>query len=386
LKPTVSLTHCDDYDPAAVEAALRRTLEPLGGLERFVAPGQRVLLKTNLLRAASPDSALATHPSVVGALARMVLELGAHPVIGDSPGGPFNSAWLRTVYRQTGMARVAEETGAELNWDFDQQLLHHPQGRVIKGLEVGTFVTHADVVIALPKLKTHTFMQFTGGTKILFGVIPGTLKVGYHARFSDPHVFGHLLIDILTLIRPALTIMDGIVAMDGQGPSAGDPFPVGALLAAPDAVALDVVAAGLVGLPVRTIYPLLAAIERGLTTGEIVDIDVVGDALAGFHIEGFRPPETTAARHGLLRRLGLGRQMSAVFYKQLSPAPRATDRCIGCGICVQNCPVHAITLVDRRAAMDLKTCIRCYCCHELCPEKAIELQKPWLRRLSDRIS
>jgi uncharacterized protein (DUF362 family)/ferredoxin len=383
MKPNVSLIACSSYDPANVDAALRRAVDALGGISRFVSPGQRVLLKVNLLRAASPESAIATHPSVVRAAVRLVQEAGAHAVIGDSPGGPFQGAWLRAVYRQTGMVRVAEETGAELNWDFDQRLLPHPEGRMIKGLEVGTFVTDADVVITLPKLKTHSFMQFTGATKILFGAIPGTLKVGYHARFPDPHHFGHMLIDILTLIKPALTIMDGVIAMDGQGPSAGDPFPVGALLAGTDGIALDVVAATLVGMPVRTIYPLLAAYERGLTTGEVSDIDILGDALEGFHIEGFRPPETVAAREGLLHRLGIGKRLSSLFYKQLSPAPSATGRCVGCGVCVRNCPVHAITLIDGHAMMDLKRCIRCYCCHELCPEDAIELNKPWLRRVAD---
>jgi len=385
--PTISLIRCPSYDEAQVETAMRRAIDGIGGMARYVQPGQRVLLKVNLLRAAAPDAAITTHPAVVKALVRLVQEAGGRPVIGDSPGGPFVRPWVGAVYRACGMTRVAEETGAELNWDFGETRLAHPTGHLIKSLEVGTFVTGADVVINVPKLKTHNFMHFTGATKNLFGVIPGTIKVGYHSKLPGREAFADMLIDILTLIRPALTVMDGIIAMDGAGPSAGDPFHVGALLAGPDGIALDVVAASLVGLDVRHIYPLQAAIRRGLTTGNPADIDLVGDAPADFVIKGFRPPET-----GRIEGRGpiwLRRLVNRAFV----PAPVATERCIACGVCVRNCPVEAITLAHvraqngemvKRAVMNLDTCIRCYCCHELCPERAIILTKSWVGKLGIR--
>lgn len=385
--PTVSLIRCTSYNEAEVEAALRRAVDGVGGMARYVQPGQRVLLKVNLLRAASPDAAITTHPAVVKALVRLVQEAGGRPVIGDSPGGPFIRPWVATVYRTCGMTRVAEETGAELNWDFGETRLAHPNGHLIKSLEVGTFVTGADVVINVPKLKTHNFMYFTGATKNLFGVIPGAIKVGYHSKLPGREAFADMLIDILTLIRPALTVMDAVVGMDGAGPSAGDPFPVGALLAGDDGIALDVVAASLVGLEVQRVYPLNAAIRRGLTTGKLSDIKRVGDAWADWAITGFRPPETGRVEGrgpAWLRRL---------VNRAFVPAPVATERCITCGVCVRNCPVEAITLVPvraadgqtvKRAVMDMDTCIRCYCCHELCPERAITLKKSWLGRLGIR--
>ncbi len=384
--PTVSLIRCASYDEAQVEAALRRAVDLIGGMAQYVQPDQRVLLKVNLLRASPPEAVVTTHPAVVKALVRLVQEAGGTPVIGDSPGGPFVRPWMSTVYRSSGMTRVAEETGAELNWDFGETRLSHPDGQLIKSLEVGTYVTGADVVISVPKFKTHNFMHLTGATKNLFGVIPGAIKVGYHSKLPGREAFAEMLIDILTLIKPALTVMDGIVAMDGSGPSAGDPFDLGALLAGADGVALDVVAASLVGLDVNRIYPLRAAIKRGLSTGNVADVDVVGDACADFRGEGFRAPEV-----GRVEGRGptwLRRLVNRAFV----PAPVANANCIACGVCARSCPVEAIQIVPlranggavKRAVMDLDVCIRCYCCHELCPERAIDLTKSWIGQLGLR--
>ncbi|MBN1935102.1 MAG: DUF362 domain-containing protein [Anaerolineae bacterium] len=384
--PIVSLIRCASYDEIKVGAALRRAVDLAGGMAQYVQPGQRVLLKVNLLRASTPEAMVTTHPAVVKALVGLVQEAGGTPVIGDSPGGPFVRPWVGAVYRSSGMTRVAEETGAELNWDFGETRLSHPKGHLIKSLEVGTYVTSADVVISVPKLKTHNFMHFTGATKNLFGVIPGTIKVGYHSKLLEREAFGEMLIDILTLIKPSLTVMDGIVGMDGSGPSAGDPFEVGALLVSPDGVALDVVAASLAGLDISRIYPLRAAIKRGLTTGNIADVDVVGDALADFHIEGFRAPEVGAVE-------GRGPVwLRRIVNRAFVPAPVANEKCVACGICARNCPVDAIEIVPmrangasvKRAVMDLDKCIRCYCCHELCPERAIDLKKSWVGCLGIR--
>ncbi len=376
MKSQVSLVRCATYEDPLVYDMVRQAVDLVGGMEQYVKPGQRVLLKVNLLRASEPGDAICTHPTVVNAVARLVKEAGATPLIGDSPGGPFVAPWLRSVYQRSGMVDVAEAIGAELNWDFDSMEVAHPEGHLVKRFELGTFVTNADVVIALPKLKTHSFMYLTGATKILFGAIPGTAKMGYHSRFPQPERFGDMLIDLLTLIRPALSIMDAVVAMDGEGPSAGDPFAVGALLASTDAIAMDLVAAELVGLDVRRIYPLQAAVAQGLTTGQVADVDILGESLDKVRVQGFRPPEVRQVSAGWLVKI-----MGNLIRNWLVAAPHSTDRCIGCGICERNCPVKAITIVDKRAQMDLKTCIRCYCCHEMCPERAIELRKPWLGRL-----
>jgi len=377
VNSSVALVRCTSfaYDEHLVEEAVRRSVDLLGGMDRFVSPGQRVLLKPNLLRSASPEDLVCTHPAVVKAMVKMVQEAGGHPVIGDSPGGPFVAAWLRSIYNRSGMTRVAEETGAELNWDFGETLLSHPDGRRVKAIDIGTYLTKADVVISLPKLKTHGFMQLTGATKNMFGAIPGTAKLGYHAKVADPPAFGDMLIDILTLVPPALTVMDGVVAMDGQGPSAGDPFQMGVILASTDGIAMDMIVADLVGMDPHHIYPLRAAIERGLVPASSTEIDVLGDPLSELRVEGFRSPGTHTTDGRVIEVLG---RLVANWFVA---SPHSNDNCIGCGICADNCPVDAISIIDQRAQMDLKTCIRCYCCHELCPHNAIDLRRSWIARL-----
>ena len=376
-KIPVSLEKCDTYDEMAVAAALTRAVDLVGGMSRYVKHGQRVLLKVNLLRSAAPEEAITTHPAVVKAAVRLVQAAGGVAVIGDSPGGPFRPGLLRAAYRKSGLVQVAEETGAELNEDIEGTLVSHPDGQRIKALEVGSFVTNADVVIPISKLKTHVFMGLTGATKILFGVIPGTSKLAYHAKFPEPEDFGDMLLDIITLIKPALSIMDGITAMDGHGPSGGDPFEVGALLASPDPVALDTVAAHLVGVDPRDSYPLRAAGSRGLPGVRLEEIDILGDSLDALKKTSFNMPVARAEGSGVAFAL-VGRLAKSL----LIASPRSNVNCIGCCICAQNCPVDAITITEqKRAVMDLNICIRCYCCHEMCPENAIDLHRPWIGRM-----
>lgn len=409
---TVALLRCTTYDSEEVEHAVRSAVGLLGGMSAFVKPGWRVVLKPNILRAASPESAIITHPAVVRAVALLVREAGATPVLVESPAGPFNKAVLRLAYTRGGYDKVAEEVGMELNYDVSTLQVSHPEGHLIKRLDILKAVAEADAVIALPKFKTHNLTRITGATKILFGVVPGVTKFGYHAKLQDAMRFSEALVDIITYVKPVLMVMDAVVAMHGNGPSGGDPYTANLLLASTDPFAMDVVCASLVGMEPMSIPPLRVAASRGLTTGRLADVPTVGLSPDEARLEGFRFGTATTMDTGIFPRTirRLGRRLVAArtvdgrpaheaadyaaldvgtapksirswVTRQIVANPQATDRCVACGVCVRSCPVGAITLVNGRAHMDWNKCIRCYCCHEVCPENAVELRRSLLGRL-----
>jgi len=391
----VALIRCDDYDQAHVEQGLRSCFDLLGGIDHFIKPGQKVLLKVNLLRAMAPASAATTHPVIVAMLAKLVQEAGAHPIVFDSPGGPFTPAALRVIYRKTEMT-LAEEYGAELNYDTTSTQVSHPEGVLMHRLDIAQRLLDADVVINLPKLKTHNLTTLSCGVKNLFGVIPGLLKLSYHAKMQDRNVFSSGLLDILTFVKPALNILDAVVAMEGNGPSGGDPRRVGAILASENALSLDIAAASLVCFEPLSVLTTFEAVKRGLTTGKLQDIELVGENLDAMRVPDFRKGTVATIDPGLMpKRLQeaidgshspKGRNIlrdvtQGWMAKQLLVTPRAGPNCTGCGSCARQCPVQAIKIVNGKAKMDANICIRCYCCHELCPQLAVVLERPWLGRL-----
>lgn len=296
--------------------------------------------------------------------------------MGDSPAGPYTVGALKRSYRAAGLDQVAAETGAALNFDLESVDLPHPEGKVLKSITVTRPIAEADVVITLPKLKTHGLTVFTGAVKVLFGCIPGLLKAEYHLRMPDVRDFSDMLLDIATLVKPGLSIMDGIVGMEGEGPSSGRPRTIGLLLASEDSVALDVVACSVVGIKPANATTTRAAIARGLSSGRLEDIDLVGPPFSTVQVTSFE----AAVRVGNWRER-LPRPLYSLAEGLFRPKPvTRLERCTGCGTCARLCPPQAIAMVDKRPRTDYDKCIRCFCCQEVCPESAVSIHRPWVAR------
>lgn len=382
---TVALVRCGGYDQDEVDAAVSRAVNLLGGISRFVSPGEKVLLKPNLLQGQEPERCVTTHPAVVAAVARILAEQGCQVVIGDSPGAGivYNESNLRRAYARSGYAAVAEETGATLNYDTGYQTVSYPEGRVMKQFSIITPAVEADAIVVVSKAKTHMWTRMTGAAKNLFGLIPGLEKPVFHFRFQDEYAFGEMLIDLNECMSPRLQVVDAVMAMEGDGPQSGSPREVGVILAGSDPAAVDTVLARLIGMDPLEIGSIRSAARRGIL--DPATVLTVGDDLAAFVVSDFQKPSTyTCGGPGAWRRLAL--TVVHRFGKTYAPRPGVVaEACIGCGKCERICPVHTITIAEGRASIDLTRCIRCYCCHEICTEHAIALSRGLVGRLLARL-
>lgn len=377
----VSLVKCNSYELDEVELALEKSLRLIGGLDSYIKPGMKVLVKCNLLMKKKPEECTTTHPAVVEALVKKLKELGAIPIIGDSPGGLFTPRLLRGIYSATGMIDVAQRTGAELNYNTNPMEVSFPEGKIIKNLTVMELLQEVDAVISVAKLKTHGMTLYTGAVKNLFGVIPGMTKAEYHLRMNRVEDFTEALVDICQYVKPVLSIMDGVVGMEGDGPSAGTPRKIGAILASNSPYALDVVCASLVGISPERVPTIQRAMERGLCSYSLDDIKLLGDSFDELYIDDLKLPVTGEISF-LHRVFGSNSRLATLLNHHLGPKPYFNhDECIGCSDCQRYCPPKAIEMVNRRPVVDLKKCIRCYCCQELCPEKAVEIKRSWFFKM-----
>jgi ferredoxin len=238
-----------------------------------------------------------------------------------------------------------------------------------------------DKIITVSKLKTHGMAMYTGAVKIMFGAIPGVLKAEYHYKMPDLKDFTNMLVDICTLTKPVLSIIDGVVGMEGEGPTGGNPIHSGVILASENPYNLDVVGAYAMGIKPHDVPTIQRCMERGLTTGNIKDIQIVGDSIDAFK-KTYKVPDIRTIRFANK----VPKFVEQFLNKNVLPRPVFSQEiCIGCSSCKKSCPPGAITMVDGKPRVDLDKCIRCFCCQELCPQKAVEIKRPWiLRRILDR--
>lgn len=367
----VAVARCATYERDDVSRAVGEVLGHLGGMARFVSPGQKVLLKPNLLAAKDPDRAITTHPAVIEAVIEAVREAGGEPSMGDSPGGALRG--IERVWRNTGLQELSDRTGVPIV-NFEASGAREVEGE-LRSYMIAQPVLDADVVIGLPKMKTHVLTLYTGCIKNMFGAIPGFAKGRLHSIAPRAVPFSRHVVDVFSLVQPGLHIMDAVVAMEGNGPSGGRPRKVGAIIGGTDPVAVDTVVAGMMGFRDGQVSTIRFAAARGLGTGQREDIEIVGEDPGSFDVGGFELPGTT-----------LLNMLPGPLVKALRPwiwiCPEMSKergcRAEACALCVRSCPVEAIEMTGSGPVVDRKKCVECLCCHEVCPEDAVEIRFSWL--------
>ncbi|MDP4240758.1 MAG: DUF362 domain-containing protein [Bacteroidota bacterium] len=372
MKSKVALVRCDSYEINEVRQAVSKGLELIGGARRFVKPGETILLKVNLLVGEVPEKCVNTHPAVFRSVAELFSAEGALIRYGDSPGqgSPHAAA------KKSGIADVAEEMNIELADFKDGREVFFEEGNQNKKFFIANGVLDTDGLISLPKMKTHALERFTGAIKNQFGCVVEMRKGEFHVKLPDPTDFARMLVDLNNCVKPRLYIMDGIVAMEGNGPREGTPRPMNVLLFSTDPVALDATASRLINLNPLYVPTTLLGGETGAGTFREEEIEIVGDEMKDFICMDFnvvRTPVKTVKKNQV---------MSFLNNRLISKPVIIAEKCTHCGTCVHSCPVEgkAVNWQDgdrtKPPVYDYKKCIRCYCCQEMCPESAIVLKDP----------
>lgn len=369
MNSRVSILKCADYAAVNLQEKVRQLVFLLGGMEKFVRPGSKVLVKPNLLMSTPPEAGVTTHPEVMRAVIRMLKELNCRVIVGDGP-----SVWgqhienVDEVYSITGMRSVCAQEGAEL--------IHLDKRRMREKFPLAAILDECDFLVSLPKFKTHEFTLLTGAVKNLFGLVSGTFKTELHKNYFEPKDFAKILADIYRETPPSLTIVDGIVAMEGDGPGTGGKLRnLGLLLAGADCVALDAVMAHIMGIGPLEVLSTKEAYVAGLGQADLKNIEISGEKLNTLAVKPFILP--AASRAGRIPK-----PLRKILKKLIRYYPYCLpENCISCLACVKICPGRCISPAKKGMRFDYARCIACFCCQETCPASAIKVRKSLLARM-----
>ncbi len=369
-KAIVSVMRADEYDCTKVYEAIEKCLELIGGLNRILRRDDKVFVKINHLSPPSPpERGIVTHPVFVQAVLELLKISGARITVGDDidsdSGDGFSVSGIRQVCEKSGIRLInLREEG------FVETKCH---GLRLDTVYMSRIALDADVIVNLPKLKTHSLTVFTGGIKNMYGTIPRGHRTRFHYEYMKTQDFGQLLTDVFSVVKPHLTIMDGIMAMEGEGPGAGSLRNLGVILASSDAVALDSVATKIIGLDPLSVLTTRYASERGLGVGSLQDIDVVGGSLDDVTVPDFKLP----AVYSSVVLNNVPAFLSRFLLNQMDVRPRVIrSLCTGCFECERVCPTVAMLKSDNAVTINQSDCIHCMCCHEVCRFNAIAPSRP----------
>ncbi len=371
----VAITRADDYDYAKVYGAVKKSLELIGSPDRIIKPGDKVFVKINHLPPSSlPERGIITHPVFIQAVLELLKNYSSDIMFGDDiePGHEDG-------FQVSGLSQISEKLGVQLiNLREYGYIETKCDGLLLDKVYLSKIVLDADVIINLPKLKTHSLTVYTGGIKNMYGTLARGQRSKFHYKYKKVEDFCQMLTDIFSRVKPRLTIMDGIVAMEGEGPGAGSLRNLGIVLASYDTVALDAVANKIMGLEPSSVHTTRWAYERGLGIGNLQDIDVVGEDINDVAVSDFKLP----ANYYRTVVSKLPAFLEKFLLKQMLIRPRVVaELCTGCFECRKICPAGAMLKTDGVARVNKDKCIQCMCCHEVCRFNAIKLSRPWLGNL-----
>ena len=376
MRNRVWLAQCPDYGQS-LEEKIEKAFDALQVWDK-IRPGMRVVLKPNLVMSSKPEQAIITHPAFTAAVGKCVQKAGGRVVIAESPGGPYTPAAMKAMFRATGYRDMAEACGFTLYTDCKSREVTLPQAKRCRELSVVEPFLDRDYLIDLPKLKTHSMVGFSGAVKNLFGTVPGLQKPELHCRFPEREPFSEMLCDLCHFLGPDLSLMDGIWAMEGNGPTGGQRRDLHVIAGSESPWALDVAAASLVGLEPEKITMLREGHERGYGPLDLSELELVGDPMESLLVPDFLKAEASST--DFIDRLP--KFLRPAAKKLATPYPRIDKkRCVGCGKCAESCPQHTISLRDGKAVIRYQNCIRCFCCHEMCPKHVVQIKRLGLLRL-----
>lgn len=365
--------YIEKYDFELIKNSVEKIFEAdVDFIEKIKSkPGAKILVKPNLLAPRHPDRAVTTHPEVIRAVVEYLEQFDCKILIGDSPAGTYNQKVLEKLYNTCKMTEIADKTSSALNFDTSDMLVEFSNGKTLKKSLILKPAVEADFIINVAKLKTHSLTRLTCATKNLFGLMPGVLKFRQHLAMPDLKIFSQMLIDICDYFSDkTFHFVDGIIGMEGEGPSNGEPIFTGAFLGGSNPKAVDVLACYIMNMPVNTVPTLLGF--KGLD-----DIDV--KYFSELKTYDFSLPPVM--RRSIPDRVP--KFVQDILTEVIVPKPLFDLKtCKKCNICVDSCPAEIIkTNKDGPKVYDYTKCIRCYCCQEACPYKSIHLSRPLVERI-----
>lgn len=366
----ISCIRVVSYEDELLYEAVKQQFELLA-VKDELKPGMKVLLKPNLLMKRRPEEFTTTHPSVAGAVARVLQEYGITDlVLADSPGEPYAGPLLSGIYNAAGFTAASEAFGFSLNNDTGYREKVRMENTLCKQFYLINPVLEADYIIDLCKLKTHGMVGLSGAVKNMFGCIPGLMKPELHFRFPEEERFCEMLVDLCETVRPNLIVVDAVDSMQGDGPSGGTLLHTGMLLAGKNPYDIDLMLCNIIGFEPEKIHTVRIARNRGLSAGSADELTVLGDTPALF------PDFVKPTSHDVNFSNSMPKWIPKRILNHFASKPKIIQKgCIGCGKCAESCPAKTIELKARKATIHYDNCIRCFCCHEMCPVKTIEIKR-----------